>query len=69
MWHAAENTKEEALTDELVIDFLTRRMLDDFVPPDDCTMTNLEQILETLNLPFAKQNQNTAADGNCFQRY
>ena len=68
MWQAAESSKDEALTDRLVIDFLTIRMLDDHAPPDNMAMANLPQILDDLNLPFSRQEENTMADGNCFQR-
>ena len=68
MWQAAELSKDEPLTDKLVINFLTARMLDSQVPPDDMNMGNLQDIMENQNLPFRKQTENTIGDGNCFQR-
>ena len=68
LWNFVEANIQEQLTDELVTDYLTGRMLDDMPPPEDMSFSNLDQTLANMGLPFKKQEDNTIGDGNCFLR-
>jgi hypothetical protein len=64
-----DNWQDDIVTDTVVVEYMTRQLLNSTAAPPELSMEKLDKMLIDLKQPYQRAKENTIADGNCFFRY